>query len=182
MIIYLVGFMGSGKNFWAAKLSAELSLPWVDLDKEIEKKESDTIPGIFAKRGEPYFRDREAETLRSVTLDREKASAKMVEGYSAIIATGGGAPCFSDNMRWMNSHGVTVWLNPPVEEICRRLKHEQKGRPLIKDLDEAGLKQFVISKLDERQEFYSQAKLEVKNTNIAVTAFINLFIHAQKPD
>ena len=182
MIIFLVGFMGSGKNFWAEKLSKELSIPWIDLDSEIEKKESGTIPEIFSRKGETYFRETEATVLRSVTLDRKHSPSKGSEGFSVIIATGGGTPCFYDNMKWMNEHGLSVWLNPSVEEICDRLKFQQKGRPLIKDLDQTGLKQFVISKIDERQEFYRLSKLEIKNTNIAVTAFINLIIHAQKSD
>lgn len=176
MQIFLIGFMGSGKNYWAEKLSNEMNLPWFDLDREIEKKQGQRISEIFSDRGEPFFRRLEAEVLRSVSRNRHKG----INEFSSIIATGGGAPCFHDNMEWMNQHGVTVWLNPSVEELEARLIPERAHRPLLQNLSDDGLKEFIKSKIDERQEFYNKAKLEIKNTNIAVPAFINLILHAQK--
>lgn len=178
MQIFLIGFMGSGKNYWAEKLSHEMNIPWFDLDSEIEKRQGQRIRDIFSDRGEGFFRRLEADVLRSVSRNRHKVGS----GYSSIVATGGGAPCFHDNMDWMNQHGITVWLNPSVEELEARLSPERAHRPLLQNLDDDKLKEFIKSKIDERQEFYSKAKLEIKNTNIAVPAFINLILHAQKPN
>ncbi|WP_336515594.1 shikimate kinase [Pollutibacter soli] len=178
MQIFLIGFMGSGKSYWAGKLSKEMGIPWLDLDREIERKQGRTIREIFSAQGEEYFRQLEADMLRSVSRDRHEGTTR----FSSIVATGGGAPCFHDNMEWMNQHGITVWLNPSIDELEARLRPERAHRPLLQSLSDNGLKDFIKSKIDERQEFYSMAKLELKNTNIAVPAFINLILHAQKPD
>ncbi len=180
MIIFLVGFMGSGKTFWASKLSEAMEIPWTDLDQLIEKKESATIAAIFKERGERYFREVEACCLRSLvsTAPEVKEEESKPLQITTIVSTGGGAPCFHDNMEWMNKHGVTVWLNPGIDELAERLKTEMEIRPLLKDLSEEGLHQFITGKLKEREEFYSIAKIELKNTNIAVAEFINLILHA----
>jgi shikimate kinase len=120
--------------------------------------------------------------LRSVISNSELKSDPANSSFTKIIATGGGTPCFHANMEWMNSHGITVWLNPPATEIAERLINEKDHRPLLKDLDESSLLEFISTKIKEREKFYGRAKLELKNTNIAVTAFINQLIHAQESD
>jgi shikimate kinase len=180
MTVFLIGFMGAGKTHWASKLSETLNVPWTDLDELIEKKAGSTIAEIFRDKGESYFRVLEAECLRSLKpIEISSAQPEIaLHKISAIVATGGGAPCFHDNMRWMNENGFTVWLNPTVAEIAERLKKGMEVRPLLKNLTEDGLTEFIAAKLKEREDFYNKAKLEIKNTNIAVAAFVNLILHA----
>jgi shikimate kinase len=179
MTVFLIGFMGAGKTHWALKLSEALHVPWIDLDELIVEKEGSTIAEIFRNKGESYFRVLEAECLRSLKpVEKSLAPTQNSGKISAIVATGGGAPCFHDNMGWMNENGFTVWLNPTVAEIAERLKKGMEVRPLLQNLTEEGLSEFIAAKLKEREEFYNKAKLEIKNTNIAVAAFVNLILHA----
>lgn len=180
MTVFLIGFMGAGKTYWASKLSEALNVPWTDLDEVIVKREGLTIAEIFREKGESYFRALEAECLRSFKSVETSPESLQISPrkISAIVATGGGAPCFNDNMRWMNENGLTVWLNPAVTEIAERLKKGMEVRPLLQNLTEDGLTEFITARLKEREEFYNKAKLEIKNTNIAVAAFVNLILHA----
>lgn len=172
--------MGSGKNFWAKKLSDFLAVPWFDLDQEIESEAGATISEIFSRHGEEWFRDKEAEALQNLVSRLAKLPAHAQTNISAIVATGGGAPCFRDNMNFMNSNGMTVWLNPPVNILVSRLEKERDTRPLIKDLKGEELHKSVSDRLNVRKEFYGKARLEIKNTDIAVSDFVNQLLHAQE--
>src|SRR5258706_8334488 len=108
---FLIGLMGSGKSFWAERLSNILHIPAFHLDDEIEKEERRTIAEIFAEQGENYFRIKESEVLKS-----------FAGKENFILSTGGGTPCFHNNMKWMNDHGITAWIDEPVEIIEERLK------------------------------------------------------------
>src|SRR5204863_6501254 len=120
MKIFLLGLMGSGKSFWAERLSAKLGISHFDLDAEIEGKEKKTIAEIFQEEGEETFRKKEAEALRTFS-NKE----------TFILSTGGGTPCFHCNMQWMNEHDVTIWINEPLDIIEDRLKTQKIHRPLI---------------------------------------------------
>ena len=111
--------MGSGKSYWAHKAGKALGIPALDLDNEIEKAEGQTIAEIFAEKGESYFRLKENETLKS-----------LAEKENFLLATGGGAPCFHDNMEWMNANGITIWIDEPLAVIAARLQQEKAHRPL----------------------------------------------------
>ena len=96
MKIFLIGFMGSGKTYWGKKLSEKLSLPFFDLDEQVEAQEEKPINEIFAEKGEEYFRQLEKETLHIITESHE----------SLIIATGGGTPCYFNNIEYMKKEGA----------------------------------------------------------------------------
>ncbi len=96
MRIYLIGFMSSGKTTMGQLVADSLNVPFMDTDQMIEEQSGMTIAGIFSTQGEKEFRDLEADVLRQSTIHEK-----------AIIATGGGAPCFHHNMTWMNEHGIT---------------------------------------------------------------------------
>jgi shikimate kinase len=85
------------------------------------------------------------------------------KGITGIISTGGGTPCYHENMKWMNQHGITVWLNPLPSVLMQRLLQEKVSRPLVAALSENELTLFVTSKLSERISFYSQAAIELQN-------------------
>lgn len=148
MLLFLIGFMGSGKSFTGKRLAALTGWKFYDLDACIEAAEERTISEIFAESGEVFFRELEAHTLR----DCESLAP-------AIISCGGGTPCFFDNMAWMNTHGTTVWLDPPLDLLRQRLVRKPQKRPLLAGLEtEAEWMAFLRHKMEERLPFYQQAQ------------------------
>jgi shikimate kinase len=181
MVIFLVGFMGSGKNWWGSTLSERLEIPFFDLDEEVEKSTGMEIVSIFSDKGEAFFRKTEMQVLSALIhqLSRKVITNDTPGGaMNAIIATGGGTPCFGENMQWMNEHGLTVWLNPSVSELVGRLEKETEKRPLLKGKKVEELAGYIEKKLEDRKPFYNLARIEIKNTHIAVEEFINLLHNA----
>jgi shikimate kinase len=161
--VFLIGLMGSGKTHWAAKLGALLNIPVFDLDAEIEKAEHKTVAEIFAGKGENYFRRKENDVLKS-----------FGEKTDFILATGGGAPCFFDSMEWMNKHGITIWIDEPVETIAARLEKEKSHRPLLTNVDSENLVNFLAQMRDKRKPFYSSAKFHLSGNNITEKDFLKI--------
>ena len=121
MKIYLVGLMGSGKTTVGRELAARIDAPFFDLDELIEAAEKMTIKEMFAQRGEPYFRKRERDLLRSTRhLD------------SAVIATGGGTFTFDENIQFIQSEGLSVYLSAPYGLLRARIGTKD-DRPLFRD-------------------------------------------------
>lgn len=143
--IFLIGMPGAGKTRAGKALSRELGYTFVDLDHVIEERSKMPITKIFEQKGEERFREIERDALRS-SLDSK-----------VVLSTGGGAPCFHDNMKWMNDHGLTVFINPRIELIIDRVK-KADHRPLLQSNPEGKLMEL----LDRRVEFYTQAQLETK--------------------
>ncbi len=158
--IYLIGMMGSGKSFWAQKIAAANGMDWIDLDAQVEKAMMMTVKEIFESEGEDFFRRKEKEALHNLSHLK-----------NIIIASGGGTPCFYDNMQWMNEHGITVWLDEPVETLVERLKPGKKYRPLLKDLNDDKMKKCLEKILKERRHFYAQAKYHLNGRNISKKSF-----------
>jgi shikimate kinase len=151
MKIFLIGFMGSGKTYLGKQLASKLGYLFVDVDSVIENTEGATIPQIFEKKGETYFRKIESERLQGL--------GKWDE---AIVSTGGGAPCFHENMEWMNAHGITVYLKTDPNILLNRLKSETENRPLLKGKTDAALLDFIKNKIVDRTPFYEKAKIIVE--------------------
>jgi shikimate kinase len=147
-LIFLIGFMGSGKTYSGKALANQMDCPFFDLDEYMEEKYSMTISEIFNQKGEEYFRIEERKCLRDFGVLGK-----------AIVATGGGTPCFFDNINWMNQHGVTIYLKTAPSILLQRLENEKTKRPLIADLSNEALSEFVNSKLSERATFYEQANV-----------------------
>jgi len=154
--IFLVGMMGSGKSYWTKKIAKWIKSAGYDLDHLIEMNEEKTISEIFAEDGEEQFRKMEAKILRW-----------FKEKKKYVLATGGGAPCFQDNMAWMKKEGIVIWLDESVEVIVKRLIDEKAHRPLIADLNEEELTKFIQGKLIERHSFYSQANYRLSSDQIS---------------
>ncbi len=161
--IFLIGFMGSGKTHWGAIWAKDLNMPFFDLDTQIEEAEQKTVAEIFEKKGEVYFREKEAVALRS-----------FASKDNCIIACGGGTPCFDDNMQWMNKQGATIYLQSAAKDILQRVLEEQDKRPLIKNLNEAELLFFIQQKLKEREPFYTQAKIVLQTNVLTNNTLANL--------
>ncbi|KQR72531.1 shikimate kinase [Pedobacter sp. Leaf176] len=156
MKIFLVGYMGCGKSTKAKQLAHRLEYPVVDLDAEIVKKSGKTIAEFFETFGEQGFRDYESEILKTYNYPE-----------NCVVATGGGLPCFFDNMDWMNDHGETIYLEMEPAQLVSRL-HNRHKRPLIKDLDDEQLLEFVKVKLEERNPFYRKAGIIVNAFDLDV--------------
>lgn len=150
--IYLTGFMGSGKSFTGQRLAELLSIPLIDLDGEIESTAGMTISEIFATEGEKAFRIRERDALRATA-----------ETPSAVIATGGGAPCFHAGMDWMNDNGITVFLDPPLAVVLARLEEGRSHRPLLQSPEELEIQ--VSARLAARRLTYEKARIHLRPTN-----------------
>lgn len=143
----MIGYMGSGKTSLGKELAKVLGFRFADMDKLIEEGCGKTIPEIFASEGEPYFR---------------KCERSLLEGFGGldgdmVIATGGGVPCFGDNMDLLNELGVTVYLKMSPEKLVGRLGYGRGKRPIIKDMDDGQLLRFIGEKLPEREKYYSRA-------------------------
>ena len=163
MKLFLIGMMGAGKTFWAEKLKKRLNIAAYDLDALIEMMEEKTITEIFFFFGEEYFRKAEAKMLRL-----------FAEKKQFILSCGGGTACSNDNMKWMNKQGITIWINEPVEILSERLSKQKSHRPLIKNIDDAALKEFLTKKLEERTPFYSQAQYTLTPENLKENTFIQI--------
>ena len=167
--IFLLGFMGSGKTHWGKLWAGDSGMKFYDLDDLIELREGKSIVDIFETRGEDCFRTIESEVLRGLAGED-----------NCIIACGGGTPCFHNNMLWMNSQGITVYLKADPSQIKERLLNEKYKRPAIRNLDEAGLELFIEQKLRERAPFYSQAKITLSITQLSVVSLNLIRSYSEK--
>ncbi|MBO7192716.1 MAG: shikimate kinase [Bacteroidaceae bacterium] len=149
--IFLTGYMGSGKTTLGRALAEEIGIPFIDLDHYIEKRYCKTIAQLFAEKGEDGFRDIERRMLHEVG-----------DFEDVIISTGGGTPCFFDNIEYMNSQGTTVYLDVPIERLFIRLCIARSKRPLIKDKNDDELMAFITEQLAKRAPHYSKAQYTFK--------------------
>lgn len=163
MKIFLIGMMGTGKTYWCKKLAKKLKLGGYDLDFLIESNEERSIAEIFAESGETYFRRTESKVLHW-----------FKEKKAFVLATGGGTPCYHENMQWMNEQGITIWIDESVDTLLQRLKPEKEHRPLIKDLSDEELKRFLTEKLVQRYPFYHQATYHLKGDSISDAGFAKI--------
>lgn len=132
--VYLVGFMGSGKSAIGKRLSFATKLPFYDMDSEIERKTGLTIPEIFEKYGEPYFRNLETEFLRSFRDE------------FCIIATGGGVPMKRENREIMRKTGLVFYLNAPFRDIWRRVATDS-NRPIVQRSSREELRKLFMKRI-----------------------------------
>ena len=145
--IFLLGYMGAGKTTLGRALAAELGLQFIDLDCYIEERFRKTISQIFVEKGEEEFRNIERRMLHEVG-----------EFEDVIISTGGGTPCFFDNVEYMNAQGTTVFLDVPVERLFIRLSIARHKRPLIREKNDEELRTFIAEQLGKRLPHYSKAQ------------------------
>ncbi|MEN9639308.1 MAG: shikimate kinase [Bacteroidota bacterium] len=149
MRVFLIGYMGSGKSTLGPELAKALRLHFHDLDKIIEAEAWMSIKDIFRKQGEDAFR-----------LKEQAALQKFVAGHDDfVLATGGGTPCFFDNLELMNNSGTTVYLAVEALELFRRLQHQKAERPMISRLGDAALWNRIREHLALRSSHYEQAHI-----------------------
>ena len=145
--IILIGYMGAGKTTLGRALASKLGITFIDLDNYIEQRFRKNITQIFAEKGEDGFREIERRMLHEVA-----------EFEDVIISTGGGTPCFFDNIDFMNSMGLTVHLQVPLDRLHTRLSIARRQRPLIREKNDEELLEFITEQLAKREPFYSKAQ------------------------
>ncbi len=154
MLVFLIGFMGSGKTSYGKIVAEALSLPFYDLDEVIEMNAKRTVAEIFETDGEKAFREIESSALIS-----------LFHLENAIIATGGGAPCHHNHMEMMNRKGITIYIKQSPQQLMTNLLDTDLSiRPLIANLNKTELKSYISNKLKERESFYAKAKFEVSGS------------------
>ena len=146
--IFLIGYMGAGKTTLGKAFARELNIPFIDLDWYIEERHHKTIGELFSERGEASFRELEKTMLHEVA-----------DFDDVVISTGGGTPCFFDNMEFMNSRGQTVFLDVHPDILYQRLRIAKQQRPVLQGKSREELHAFIVEALAVRKPFYSQAHL-----------------------
>ena len=161
-IIYIIGFMGSGKTTAGKKLASLLGWSFIDLDKRIEEYAGKTIPEIFSQSGEDYFRIIETQLLRNLKMCTK-----------TVISTGGGTPCYIDNMDYMIETGLTIYLKLTPAELKSRLSQSKGKRPLIKDLDQNELTSFIKEKLAVREKWYERSDITMDGIDLDINLLLS---------
>jgi shikimate kinase len=153
--LFLIGLPGAGKSTLGGELARCFSVPFIDLDHEISQVAGISIPEIFHNQGEVSFRQLEADVLRKFTQD------------SFVMATGGGTPCFHENMEYMNSTGITVFLDVPPDRIVKRLMEAgDAGRPLLAVQNEDELRNRIHELWVSRLPYYQQASVQISAESV----------------
>ena len=153
MIISLIGYMGSGKSHIAKLLSDRLGIKLIDLDKEISKKNKMTIDEMFQKKGEIFFRRQERALLEEIVATED----------SCILSLGGGTPAYYNNMELINQNSESIFLRTSVKNLTERLLKQKHKRPLIANISDQDLPEFIAKHLFERNIFYNKAKYTVNS-------------------
>jgi shikimate kinase len=145
--VVLVGMMGAGKTAIGSAVARELSVPFLDSDTEIERAANRTIAEIFARDGEPFFRERETQVIR-----------RLLRSKPGILSTGGGAYMSERNRRMIHDAGVAVWLKADLELLWSRVRHKDT-RPLLRTPDPYGTLKALY---EARVPSYALAELHVE--------------------
>lgn len=156
--IFLIGMPGAGKTTLGRLLADALDWRVTDVDHELERIEGKSVTDIFKEQGETYFRSAERNVLHSLA---------ETPG-NLIVATGGGAPCFHSNMKFMNAHGTTIFLDPTLDILQKRIEQEDQ-RPLFHN---TSVREKIENLYAERLQFYQQAKIRIKKVNPNIKSII----------
>ena len=150
--IILLGYMGCGKSTIAQNMSKITNISFLDLDKCIEDRTNLSINEIFEKHGEIYFRKLEHEMFVELLQSSEKS----------IIGLGGGTPCYANNHELLKGEDVvSIYLKASIETLYGRLVHNKSKRPLIAEMNEEEMKEFIAKHLFDRSFYYNQAQYKI---------------------
>ncbi|WP_047547045.1 shikimate kinase [Psychroserpens sp. Hel_I_66] len=164
MILFLVGYMGSGKSLIGKSLANILDFDFIDLDHYIETKENASIKSIFESKGEIYFRKIESQSL----LD-------MLSLKNTVVSLGGGTPCYGNNLEIMTSSKniKTIYLKATITTLSKRLFLEKSKRPLISHIDDIEeLYEFIGKHLFERAPYYEKSNYKISTDDKSVNQII----------
>ncbi len=158
MKIILLGYMASGKSTVSKLIAAKLGIEAIDLDDYIVEKEKNSISSIFKNKGEIYFRLQENKYLKDLLKSKN----------DFVLALGGGTPCYANNMELIKKMPMSIYLKANLNTLFERLRKEKANRPLISDLNNEKLKEFIAKHLFERSPFYDQAAHIVSIDNLSI--------------
>lgn len=161
--VYLIGYMGSGKSRTGGEVAAKMDWRFIDMDDFFEEKYRISVLDFFEKYDENSFRNIERKLLHETILED-----------NTIIATGGGTPCFFDNMDFINNNGTSIYLKPDIPLLINRLRIVRKKRPLLKDVKLENLVDFFHQQLAERELYYSKAHFMIEGLDITAEKIISL--------
>ena len=164
--IFLIGFMGCGKTTLGRKLAARLGYTFYDLDHLLEEQSGMSVAEYFSNFGETAFRLAESEILKNTAYSE-----------NAVISTGGGLPCFFDNMDWMKAQGTTVYIKLSPKTLAGRLEHGKEERPLLRHKHGEELINFISEKLAERESFYMQAQVIADGLSLTAEKVVELVLN-----
>jgi len=160
--IVLVGYMASGKTVIGKELSKVLKKPFVDLDDYIIEKEGLSISELFDQKGEPYFRKKEISYLKELLTQKE----------DFIISVGGGTPCFVGTMDMINDSSISVYLKATNQTLYDRLVPAKVERPLLSNIADTMLQEYIAIHLFERSAYYERAKISTNVDGLAIQAIV----------
>ncbi len=163
--IFLIGYMGCGKSHWGRLLADSLNIDFIDLDRLIEKRGNMSVSRIFKLFGELCFRKEEQSALLSIG-DLQHAT---------VIATGGGVPCFENNMSLMKALGVTVFLEASPATLKKNVLRSKGKRPILRNIPENELEAYISKHLNERLPFYEQADIKINVEDLIFEDWLALF-------
>jgi len=155
--VYLTGYMGSGKTTVGKKLARQLDYDFVDTDELIVTMAGKSVQAIFDSEGEDAFRLLEHSVLKS-----------LANRINTVISTGGGTPCFFNNMQIMKKTGIVIYLKMHPASILKRLKVAKNPRPLLRNIPEDQLLPFITNQLSQREQFYLNAHFTVKGESLDI--------------
>jgi len=168
--IFIIGFMGSGKTTLGKKIAHALGYEFSDLDQYIESMAAQTISSIFEQQGESEFRKLESECLSH--YDHKKYM---------VIATGGGTPCYNDNMDKMLGLGCCVYIKMPEGALLQRLQNARPNRPLLSGLNNHELQQFIHDTLMQRESYYLRSHMVFDGMKLSTPSLISLLKNKVAP-
>ncbi len=155
--------MGSGKATYGKRLAEALDFDFEDTDSLIEELEGMEVTEIFKNKGEDYFRTIEAKTL-----------TKISQKTNTIVATGGGMPCWKNNLEFMNQTGLTIYLKAGLGCVMKNLLKEKERRPMIANIDPTVLADYIHEKLEERKPCYKGAHASIVTNNMKFSSLLEL--------
>ncbi|OUS02582.1 shikimate kinase [Flavobacteriales bacterium 33_180_T64] len=164
MVLFLIGYMGSGKSIIGKKLAEILKYDHQDFDDYIEEREKSTISSIFKTKGEIYFRKTEHKYLNEI-----------VKLQNTVVALGGGTPCYGDNMKKIldSENSLSIYLKATIPTLSSRLFDEKAKRPLISHISsKEELNEFIGKHIFERAPFYEQALVSIKTDDKSVDEIV----------
>ena len=157
----MIGFMGAGKTTLGKVIARKMKLQFLDLDTLIVRSQGKSISQVFEDEGESGFRKIERKVLE-----------ELLKSDNYILACGGGTPCYKDNMGRMNAKGVSLFLDVSEEELIKRLSGNKFHRPLLSDLNDQELKEYIHKKLEGRQACYRKSKIWINPLATSVDTII----------
>lgn len=164
MLIYLIGFMGCGKSTTAKKLSSRLGYHLMDMDYKLEEEYHVTIADMLVKYDEFAFRKLEQKILN-----------KTFSLKNTVISTGGGTPCFEDNMEKINNHGLSLYIQVSPKMLYDRLRNSSRPRPLLQKIKPDQQLQYIEDLLIEREKYYLKAHHIIDGKDLDIEELAKLF-------